>query len=134
MPKSDPSFQFKPGALGTNLKNFNHDIDALVAAVVDYRADKATEYMKKNAKWKDRTGNARATLAAYTLHYGGGDLATRQTYDVHEIHLHGGMPYQIWLEIRWAGKYAIIGPAVKYHGLALMNQLNGLVQRLGRGI
>lgn len=129
-----PTFEFKPGSLKTNLKNFNHDIDALVAAVVDYRADKAVEYMKKGAKWKDRTGNARATLAAYTKHYGGGDIASRTAYDVHEIHLHGGMPYQIWLEIRFAGKYAIIGPAVKYQGQQLMKMLDKLVTRLGRGI
>lgn len=116
------SFEFKPGSINTNLKRFNGNVNALVAGVVVYRADKAVSYMKTGAKWKDRTGNARATLAAFSLH---GD-------DFHEIHLHGGVAYQIWLEVRWAGRLAIIGPAVKYQGLALMNQLRGLLGKLGR--
>jgi hypothetical protein len=118
---ANPTFEFKPGSLGRNLNNFDHNINALVAGVVDYRGTKAVAWMKTNAPWKDQTGNARATLAAYGLH-----AATW-----HELHLHGGMPYQIWLEIRWAGRFAVIGPAVKYQGLALMNQLRGLVRKLG---
>jgi hypothetical protein len=97
------------------------DVTALVAAVVDFQGTKATAWMKVNAKWKDRTGNARQTLAGYGEH----------TSTYHEIHLHGGVPYQIWLETRWSGKFAVIGPAVKYHGLALMNRLRGLVNKLG---
>lgn len=118
---ANPSFEFKPGSLKRNLTNFDHDINALVAGVVDYRGDKSVAWMKTNAPWKDRTGNARATLAAYGVH----------GYDFHELHLHGGMPYQIWLEVRWAGRYAVIGPAVKYQGLALMNQLRNLITKLG---
>jgi hypothetical protein len=117
------SFEFKPGSLKVNLKRFDHDINALVAGLVDFQGTKAMAWMKVNAKWTDRTGNARQTLSAYGLH--------SETW--HEIHLHGGMPYQIFLETRWAGRFAIIGPAVKYHGLALMNRLNGIVRKLGRG-
>jgi hypothetical protein len=76
--------------------------------------------MKSNAPWTDQTGNARATLGAFGLH----------SKDFSEIHLHGGVPYQIWLEIRWGGRYAVISKAVKYMGLALMNRLRGIVRRL----
>jgi hypothetical protein len=119
-----PSFEYKPGSLRVNLKNFNGDINALVAGVVDYRGARSVDYMKNNAPWKDRTGNARATLGAYGVH----------AVDYHEIHLHGGVPYQIWLEVRWSGRYAIISKAVKFQGLALMNQLRGLIAKLGKGI
>jgi hypothetical protein len=119
----ESTFEFKPSRLITNLKHFDGDLNALVAATVDYRADKAVTYMKTNAKWKDRTGNARATLSAEATH----------STDAHIIRLYGGMPYQIWLELRFAGRLAIIGPAVKFQGLALMNQLRGLVNRLGGG-
>jgi hypothetical protein len=118
---------FKPGSLGRNLKTFNHDIGALVAAVVDYRVDRSVAYMKEKAPWTDRTGNARQTLSAFARHQFGGPFA------VHEIHLHGGVPYQIWLEVRHGGRFSIIGKAVKYQGLALMNQLSGLVRRLSGG-
>jgi hypothetical protein len=118
------SFEFKPGSLRANMKRFDGDVNALVAGVVDYQGTRAMSWMKVNAKWKDRTGNARQTLAVYGLH----------SDKWHELHLHGGVPYQIWLEVRWSGKYAIIGPAVKYHGLALMNRLRGIVTKLGKGV
>jgi hypothetical protein len=121
----ESTFEFKPSRLVANLKHFDNDVNALVAATVDYRADKSETYMKTNAKWKDRTGNARATLQAEATH----------STEEHVIKLFGGMPYQIWLELRFAGRLAIIGPAVKYQGLALMNQLRGLINKLqARGI
>lgn len=118
---AEPSFEFKPGTIAVNLKRFDHDVGALVAGVVDYQGTKAVAWMKTNAKWKDRTGNARQTLGGHGEH----------TATYHMIHLYGGMPYQIWLEVRWAGRLAVIGPAVKYHGLALMNRLRGIVSKLG---
>lgn len=115
-----PTYEFQPGSLGRNLKNFDGDINALVAGVVDFQGDRAVAAMKVSAPWRDRTGNARQTLGAYGLH----------TDSYHELHLHGGMPYQIWLEVRNAGRYAVIGPAVKFQGLALMNRLRSLVNKL----
>lgn len=117
---SGPSFEFKPGSIDSNLRNFNGNLRSLVAGVVDFRGTKSIEYMKTNAKWTDRTGNARQTLGAYGVH----------SKDSSEIHLHGGMPYQVWLETRWGGRYAIIWPAVKFQGLALMNQMRGLAAKL----
>lgn len=118
------TFEFKPGSLRANMKRFDGDVNALVAGVVDFQGTKAVAWMKVNAKWKDRTGNARQTLSGHGEH----------AFDYHLIKLYGGMPYQIWLEVRWSGKYAIIGPAVKYHGLALMNRLRGIVNKLGKGV
>lgn len=120
---SQPSFEFKPGSLKVNLRNFDGDMNALVAGVVDFQSQKAVAWMKTNAKWKDRTGNARQTLSGHAAH-----AATW-----HEIKLYGGMPYQIWLEVRWAGRYAVIGSAVKHQGMALMSRLQGLVNKLSKG-
>lgn len=123
MVASQPSFEFKPGSLKVNLRNFDHDVNALVGGVVDFQGTKAVAWMKTNAKWTDRTGNARQTLSGHGEH----------TSDSHTIKLYDGMPYEFWLETRWAGRFAIIGPAVKYHGLALMNRLRGIVNKLGKG-
>lgn len=116
------SFTFKPGSLSRNLRAVNGDINLLVAGVVDYQGGQSVTWMKTNARWTDRTGNARATLGAYGIH----------AIDYHEIHLHGGVPYQIYLELRWAGRYAVIGRAVQFMGLALMNRLRGMMNRLGK--
>jgi hypothetical protein len=122
MANKGPSFEFRPGSLGRNLRNFNGDMHLLVAGVVDYQGQQSIGWMKSNARWVDRTGNARQTLSAYGVH----------SLEFHEIHLHGGMPYQIWLELRWGGKYAVIGRAVQFMGLALMNRLRGLVRKVGK--
>lgn len=116
------SFDFKPGKLKANLRQFDGSINAYVAALFDFRRDKAIAYMKTNAPWTDRTGNARQTLNAHAEH----------SLVEHVLKLYGGMPYQIFLEVRWGGRYGIIGKAVKYQGLALMNQIRGLMTRLGR--
>lgn len=116
------SFEFQPGSLRRNLRVFDGNVNALVAGVVVYRAAASVGWMKNSAKWVDRTGNARATLAAYSIH---GD-------NFHEIHLHGGVPYQIWIELARNGKYKVIRRAVIIQGLALMNMLRGLTRRLGK--
>lgn len=120
------SIEFKPGSLKRNLRTFNGQMGPLVAAVVDYQAHQSIGWMKSNAPWQDRTGNARSTLNAYTLHYGVNNGSA------HEIHLHGGVPYQIWLETRWSGRLAVIRKAVQYMGLALMNRMRGLASRVGK--
>jgi hypothetical protein len=30
----------------------------------------------------------------------------------HELTIYGTMPYTFWLEVKWSGKYAIIGPTM----------------------
>src|SRR4051794_34505418 len=112
----------KSGSIRVNLQKLDPRLYALVATVVDFSRDKAIGEMKEGAPWKDRTGNARATLNA------------RATHDKtqHVLRLFGGMPYQIWLEIRWAGRYAIITPQIPIQGAALMKRLDGLFARLSR--
>lgn len=64
------------------------------------------DYARINARWHDRTGNARASLTGLADNSNAGN-------DEWEIILYGGMPYSIWLETRWGGKYAIIRPTIE---------------------
>lgn len=59
--------------------------------------------MKTNAPWQDQTGNARNGLRARAEGAGNGA----------RIVLSHSVPYGVWLEIRWGGRYAIIGPAIE---------------------
>jgi hypothetical protein len=111
-------FDFRP--LDAGLAAFNPKLEMYIDAVVDRQATVATGWMKSNAKWKDRTGNARSALRGIP----------GRTGNTWFIDLIGGMPYQIWLEVRWAGKYAIIRPALTVQGAALMKNLEGLLERL----
>ena len=109
------------GSLRRGLSTFDEArLIPLVTAVVERQATIAEGWMKSNARWQDRTGNARCGLRAKPS-YGG-----RNWY----IYLMGGVPYQIWLEVRWGGKYAIITPALQVQGQALMRNIDGLLDRL----
>lgn len=72
--------------------------------------------MRANAKWTDRTANARNGLRAYPVHLG------------HEymVILSHGVPYGIWLEVRWSGKYGVIPDAVRTGGQEFMGLLSTL--------
>lgn len=89
-------------------------IDAGVDLAFDSMVPVAESYMRLNAKWTDRTGNARAGLRA---------RHDSEPMVRHELVLHHSMPYGIWLEVRFSGKYAIIGPSIQELGPDLMDRI-----------
>lgn len=73
--------------------------------IVSKSAAKQMEaYAKKNAKWTDRTGNARQKLTgdAYWL-----NSKTLETVIMHQ------MDYGVWLELAMGRKYAILEESMK---------------------
>lgn len=115
--KGSEGITWVKNTLSIGLDKFSPELNAKIAVLVDRQADVGTEQMKTGAPWTDRTGNARATLK--------GDAKHRDI--VHEIILHGGMPYQIYLETRFGGKYAIIGPTVPRLGRQTLALAQGLL-------
>jgi len=111
---------FVTNAIVKNLGELEAKERAYAAVVVDHQATLATANMKIKAPWKDRTGNARATLEAEAEHHPDSDL----------IVLHGGVPYQIWLETRWSGKFAVIGPEVKRRGKYVMAEMSKMLSAM----
>jgi len=87
-----------------------------VEAVLEYHAGNAQNQMRTKAPWTDRTGNARGGLFAQVFKEG----LTRG------IVLYHTMPYGIWLEVRFSGKYRIIVPTVNTTGKKVMTTLRGL--------
>lgn len=90
-------------SLTPSLRRLLPRVDAAVDIVFDRWEVEAESLMRGNASWTDRTGNAR-----------GGLFATHDSEPMvkHELTLYHTMPYGYWLEIRWSGKYAIIGPTM----------------------
>ena len=70
----------------------------------------AEAYMKQNAPWTDRTGNARSGLKSEV------EVKTNHV----TVYLYHTMPYGPWLEIRWSGKYQIINPTIEVMAPQLM--------------
>lgn len=101
MAGSQSTFSWKPGSLLANTKHFNTRANKAITAAFEYQATRSEGYMKSNAKWADQTSNARNSLFTATQHNG----------NEHKLLLSHGVPYGIWLEVRFSGKFAIVMPA-----------------------
>jgi hypothetical protein len=113
------TFHWTSDTLTPGLKKFPDALDRAVAQTMDYFAPRVEGYARQNAPWHDQTGNARSGLRATTEHAG----------NQHTLILFHSVPYGIWLEVRWNGRYAIIGPTIDAQGPQLMNALRGVVER-----
>lgn len=91
--------------------------DALFA-LAQRRAPEIEAWLKANARWIDRTGNARQTLFA----------EAEKLVQGAAINLGDGMEYFLWLELAHGGTYAIIGPAIDFWGPVLWNDVKELLR------
>lgn len=124
MPKLNMSIEFDSNRLGRNLKEFSPKVDGMIHAVMDYQATAAEAHMKTTAPWRDRTGNARSGLGTQVIW---------NPMVSHVIRLFHRVPYGIYLETRWAGKYAVVWPTIQRYGPDTMRLLSKLFSRLGNG-
>jgi hypothetical protein len=92
------------GNLKPGIAKYDATVRRAMSLACRVNAGRAETWMKNNAAWADQTGNARNGLRAVHEPVG---------RDGDRIVLYGSVPYQIWLEIRFSGRYAIIGPAVR---------------------
>lgn len=97
-------FKITRNDLTPKLKRMPGEVRRFIIAAFEFHATKAEGMMRQNARWTDRTGNARNGLRAEARHLPGG---------AHSLVLFHTMPYGIWLEVRWNGKYAIIAPTMQ---------------------
>lgn len=108
------------GTLKTNLTGLDDKVDRALAAVVEFHAPRAQAYARQNAPWNDQTSNARNGLRAEAQH----------KRFLHSIVIFHSVPYGIWLEVRWEGKYAIIMPTVQHEGKEVMKTASKLLATL----
>lgn len=120
MAGSQSSFSWKTGTLLANAKALDSRANKAIAAATEYQATRSERWMKSNAKWNDQTGNARNSLSAVAYHEG----------TTHRLVLSHGVPYGIWLEVRFSGRYAVVMPA----WLLAQVELKSLLAKLFDGI
>lgn len=89
-------------------------VERATQRVADRMANEIEAYMKFNAPWTDRTGQARATLRAEVL-----DVTGRAAL----VLLQHGVDYGVFLEAMQGGRYAILGPTLDYYGPRIMREL-----------
>lgn len=88
------------------LSDYERKVQQAVEGIANYFAPILESYAKEEAIWTDRTANARQTLHAFTRRLGEDAVA---------IYLAGGVFYQLYLETRFQGRYAIIWPTIEAH-------------------
>lgn len=88
--------------LRPGLNDFEDWVPDAIDLVCEYWANRAVTEMRTGARWTDRTTAARNGLSARSF----------QEADGATLVLWHSVPYGIWLEIRWSGRYAIIGPTL----------------------
>jgi hypothetical protein len=101
-----------------------HDrkVKKVIAGNFVYHANEATTFAKLNAPWTDRTGNARSGLFTDVNVINGGQAF--------EMILGHSVPYGIWLEVRFSGKYAIIMPTMNYIGALMLARIASDIQKM----
>ena len=98
------------GDLTTRINQFGPRMKRAMVTAAKRIEPEAEAYMKSNATWTDRTGNARAGLKAET------EVETNRV----TIYLFHTVPYGPYLELRWSGKYQIINPTIEVMAPQLM--------------
>ena len=95
---SGGGFDWEGELLVRNISQLDRKIKRAMVAAAGRTAAQSEGWMKSNARWTDRTGNARNGLTARAQT---GD-------DSVSVVLAHSVPYGIYLELRWDGRYAII--------------------------
>lgn len=91
-------------AFAIGLNAYEEQIVRALKNIADYYAPQIEAWMKNDAIWTDRTGNARQSLYA----------ETEQLIDGAFIAFDYGVDYGFWLEYANEGRYAIIAPALNH--------------------
>lgn len=95
----------------SDFSQLDNEIRRAMVAAAGKTAPEAEAWMKQNANWIDRTSNARNGLGARSV------VSDNRIAVV----LYHSVPYGIWLEVRWDGKYAVIEPAIREFAPRLMS-------------
>lgn len=106
------------------LSDMDDRTDAAIRRFAGTSAEKLEAYAKENARWENRTGDARRRLK-------GDVLSVENGYKLRLAH---GVDYGVFLELAHEREYAIIEETIETVGSSdIMPGFNHLMDRLGGG-
>ena len=114
------SLELDISELEDGLSSLERRLDSGLFALTEYWASQSQNRLRANAPWTDRTGNARNGLMGRAGREG-------SSYTVDMFH---SVPYGIWLEVRWGGRYSTILPTLQEVSPQVMAHARGLIGRL----
>lgn len=110
-----------PSELARAIEQYGDRVLVGVKAVADYIAGKAQDQMRNDARWTDRTGNARSGLFAVA------DAAANDAVIIYLSHGHT-IEYGLWLEVANGGRYEVVMPTIE----ANLPVINRMLQNIFR--
>lgn len=122
--RGGPDLKVDMSPLLKGVVTLDQRLDRGVAGIMELYDSRIETWMKTNAPWTDRTGNARNGLSAQAGHI---------PFVAHWVDLFHRVSYGIWLEVRFAGRFSIVIPAIVHFGPRIMVTMNKLFTRLGGG-
>lgn len=109
-----------PAVLQRNIELYGQRVLTAVTALAEQLAARAQSEMRQNAKWKDRTGNARSGLFSMA------ERAAQDTVVLYFSHGHT-VDYGAYLELSYGQRYAIIAPTMQRMYPEVVRLLNRLL-------
>jgi hypothetical protein len=110
----DPPDKVFPAGMDAYLR----DIRAGIMMLAQRRAPEIETWLKQNAPWEDRTGNARQTLHTEV------QIFAEQVV----IELAHGVSYGIFLETMQGGTFSVLGPALDHWASIIWDDVNQLLR------
>lgn len=113
-----------PAGMARALDQYGIKVFEAILAVTDFIATKMQNHARTNARWQDRTGNARSGLFAVAVKGQSRKLAG----GIVELYLSHGSTifYGKFLELANGGRYAIIWPTIEKYLPELRRLLDGI--------
>lgn len=94
--------------LADNINKRGNSLNASRKKSMEKLAEQMEAYAKRNARWRDRTGDARARLHGVAVHNDRQQTST--------AYLGHGVGYGVFLETMQGGSFAIIMPTIQVFG------------------
>ena|SRR5262245_42739728 len=120
MPRNRSHFEIVSNTIPGRMIKLETALPLAIKAVADHNANDSQNFMRSNAPWTDRTGNARQGL--FSRAFLNGRKVT--------IVLWHSVPYGIWLEIAHDRRFKIIDPAWRRCGASVMSDLQHLMAKI----
>lgn len=117
------AIEWNDKVLARKLATMPERVDRYLSGVVRYHRPSTEAMAKRNAPWTDRTSNARNGLFANAV------IEPKKRYAIVLAH---SVPYGIWLEVRFSGRYAVILPTVNRKSSAVMRTVTRVLEVVSR--
>lgn len=114
-------FKLDISAIISSIQSMDSKAGAAIMKYAEAGASKVEAYAKSNARWQNRTGDARRRLKGDVLSSG----------SKYRIRLAHGVDYGKWLELANERRYAIIEESINAEGPGIIKGFDKLVERLG---